>query len=52
MEVLCGAVGAFLLGLVVYAGLKGTQSITANFTPTFVYVIVWVGLVPASAIFG
>jgi hypothetical protein len=52
VEILCGATGIFLLGLVVYAGFKGTQSITANFAPTFVYVIVWVGLVPVSAVFG
>jgi hypothetical protein len=52
VDVLCGAIGVSLLGLVVYAGLKGTQSITANFAPTFVYVVVWVGLVPVSVIFG
>jgi len=52
VEVLCGAVGVFLLGLVVYSGFEGTQSSTANFAPTFVYVIFWVGLVPASVLFG
>ena len=52
VEVLCGAVAVFLLGLVVYSGFEGTQSSTANFAPTFVYVIFWVGLVPASVLFG
>jgi hypothetical protein len=52
VEVLCGAIGVFLLGVVVYAGLRGTQSPTANFAPTFVYVIFWLALVPASVLFG
>jgi hypothetical protein len=52
VEVLCGAAGIFLLGLTVYTGLEGTQSSTANFAPTFVYVIFWVALVPASVLFG
>jgi hypothetical protein len=52
VEFVCGAIGVFLLGLVVYAGLRGTQSATANLTPTFIYVVFWVGLVPASVIFG
>ena len=30
----------------------GTQSPAANFAPTFVFVIFWVGLVPASVLFG
>ena len=30
----------------------GDQSVPENITPTFVYVIFWVGLVPASVIFG
>jgi hypothetical protein len=52
LEILCGAFGVFLLGLVVYSGLHGTQSSTANLAPTFVYVIFWVGLVPASVLLG
>jgi hypothetical protein len=52
VEVLCGVTGVFFMGLVVYAGLKGTQSVTANFAPTFVYVVVWVGLVPVSVLLG
>jgi hypothetical protein len=52
VEILCGAVGAFLLGVVIYAGLRGTQSPTANVAPTFIYVIFWLGLVPASVLLG
>ena len=52
VEILCGAIGVFLLGLTVYAGLQGTQSTTANFAPIFVYVIFWLGLVPVSVLFG
>ncbi len=52
VEILCGAIGVGLLGVVVYAGLRGTQSATANFAPTFVYVIFWLALIPASVLFG
>ena len=52
VEILCGATGVALLGLVIYAGLKGQQTAAANFTPTFVYVIFWVGMVAASILFG
>jgi hypothetical protein len=52
LEVVCGAIGIGLLGVVVYTGLQGTQSPAANFAPTFVYVIFWIGLVPASVLFG
>ena len=52
VEILCGAVGAALLVVLVYAGLRGTQSSTANLAPTFVYVIFWLAFVPASVLFG
>ena len=52
VEIVCGAIGVFLLGVTVYAGLKGTQSTTANFAPIFIYVIFWLGLVPLSVLFG
>lgn len=52
VEILCGAIGVGLLGIVVYAGLQGTQSPAANFAPTFVFVIWWIGLVPVSVLFG
>lgn len=52
VQVLCGAVGVFLLALVVWSGLTGVQTSTANFAPTFVYVIFWLSLVPLSLVFG
>jgi hypothetical protein len=52
VEILCGAVGVLLLGITIYAGLRGTQSTTANFAPIFVYVTFWLGLVPLSVLFG
>jgi hypothetical protein len=52
VEILCGAIGIFLLGVVVYTGFEGVQSSTANFAPTFIYVIFWLGFVPASVLLG
>lgn len=52
LEILCGAAGAALLAIVVWSGLAGHQAMDHNFAPTFVYVIFWVGLVPASVLFG
>lgn len=51
-DVVCGTIGVLLLLLVVVAGFAGTQSPSDNFTPTFVYVVFWVGLVPVSVLFG
>jgi hypothetical protein len=52
LEGACRAVGLALLVLVVVAGLAGTQSPLDNFAPTFVFIVFWVGLAFASAIFG
>ena len=52
VEILCGAIGVFLLGLTVWSGLSGVQVTTANFAPVFVYVVFWLGLVPLSVLFG
>jgi len=52
IEIACGAIGAFLLVLTVYAGFEGTQSTTANWTPIFIYVIFWLAFVPLSLVFG
>ena len=49
---LCGAVGFLLLALVVWAGFDGAQTANSNFTPTFVFVTFWLGLVPISLLFG
>jgi hypothetical protein len=52
LEVLCGIVGIATFGLGVYAGLAGNQEATSNLLPTLIYVLFWVGLPFASALFG
>jgi hypothetical protein len=52
LDPLFGALGVALFALVVYAGFAGTQSATANLTPTVVYVLFWVGIPFASVLFG
>ncbi len=51
-EVVCGTLGVALLGIAIWAGFAGVQSPADNVTPTFVYVIFWVALVPLSALVG
>ncbi len=51
-QVLFGAVGVFLLGLSIYAGLHGTEAPDRNFAATFIYVTAWLGLPLFSVIFG
>jgi hypothetical protein len=51
-EVAAGVIGVVLLGVTIWSGLAGVQLATANFAPTFIYVIFWVGLVPLSVLFG
>jgi hypothetical protein len=52
LEIACGVVGVALLAVVVVSGLAGTQSPLDNFAPSFVFIVFWVGLVFASALFG
>ena len=52
LEWLAGAVGVGLFVLSVYAGFAGAQVTNANFSVTFVYVIVWVGFPVASVLLG
>ena len=52
LEVLCGALGVFLLAVTIWAGFVGVNVPGENFAPTFVFVIFWVGLVVVSALFG
>ena len=49
---LCGLIGLGLFAVVIYAGYAGVNSYTANFDPTFIYVIFWVGVPLASVLFG
>jgi hypothetical protein len=52
-DVIAGVIGVVSFVAVVYAGFAGIQvPATANLNPTFIYVIFWVGLVPASLLFG
>jgi hypothetical protein len=52
VEIACGAAGVGVLALVVWAGLAGTRVVSDNLTPTFIYVVFWLGLVPVSVLFG
>lgn len=52
VEALCGAIGVAVFGVVVYAGLAGTQSVPANLAPTAIHVLFWVGVPVLSLLFG
>ena len=52
MQVICGAIGVFLLGFAVYAGLQGTSAPDRNFSLTFLFITCWLGFPFFSAIFG
>ena len=52
IDALCGAIGVFLLGVTIWAGLAGEQAPQANWAPTFVYVVFWLGFAAASVLFG
>src|SRR6478672_11188076 len=51
-QVLCGALGVFLLGVSIYAGLKGTEAPDRNFALTFLFVTAWLGFPALSVVFG
>ncbi|HET8955710.1 MAG TPA: fenitrothion hydrolase [Solirubrobacterales bacterium] len=51
-QVVCGAIGVFLLGFAVYAGLDGSSAPDRNFALTFLFVTCWLGFPFFSAIFG
>jgi hypothetical protein len=51
-DVLAGAIGVFLLGLIVWSGLKGTEAPDRNFSVTFAFVTAWLGLVALSVVLG
>jgi hypothetical protein len=52
LEVVSGLIGVAIFAIVVYAGLAGVQTSTANLTPTVVYVLFWVGIPVLSVLFG
>jgi hypothetical protein len=49
---LASLIGLALFALVLYSGFDGAQVWSVNFTPTFIYVIFWVGFPVASVLFG
>jgi hypothetical protein len=51
-EVIAGALGVFLLGVVIWSGLVGTDAPDQNFSLTFVYVTFWLGGVVLSVLLG
>ena len=51
-EVLAGACGVALLGVVVWSGFYGTNVAIVNFSVTFVFITVWLGGVLVSVLLG
>ena len=51
-QIICGGVGVFLLGVAVYAGLRGTEAPDRNFAITFLFVTVWLGFPAFSVVLG
>ena len=43
MQAVCGLIGIFLLWLVIYSGLHGTDAPDRNFAVTFIFVTAWLG---------
>src|SRR3954452_11148675 len=52
VEVVCGAIGVALFGVVLWAAFDGQQGPQDNLAPTFILVIFWVGVVFASLLLG
>lgn len=51
-QVICGLVGVFLLFLVLYAGFRGIEDPTHNFSIIFVFYTFWLGMVVLSVLLG
>jgi hypothetical protein len=51
-QILCGAIGVVLLGVAVYAGLRGTEAPDRNFAITFLFVTAWLGFPVLGAFLG
>jgi hypothetical protein len=52
LQVLCGALAVFLLGVGIYSGIHGTEAPDRNFAITFFFVTAWIGFPFVSALFG
>jgi hypothetical protein len=48
----CGLIGVLLLGIAIYAGLRGTEAPDRNFALTFLYVTTWLGFPLFSVVLG
>jgi hypothetical protein len=51
-QIICGVIGVFLLGVAIYAGLRGTEAPDRNFALTFLFVTTWLGFPFFSALLG
>jgi hypothetical protein len=51
-QALWGVIGVFLLGVAVYAGLRGTEAPDRNFALTFIFVTIWLGVPLFSVLLG
>src|SRR3954452_3549630 len=51
-DLLCGLIGVFLFVVVLYAGFRGIEDPTQNFSVVFVFYTFWLGLVLLSVLFG
>jgi hypothetical protein len=51
-QIAYGLIGVFLLGLAVYAGLRGTEAPDRNFALTFLFVTAWLGIPLLSVLLG
>jgi hypothetical protein len=52
LDPICGAIGAAVFALVVYAGYAGSQEGTNNIAIVFIFAIFWVGMAILSPLFG
>ena len=52
VEVLCGLIGVGLFVVVLYAGFRGIEDPTQNFSIVFVFYTFWLGLVLLSVLLG
>ncbi|HEX3734296.1 MAG TPA: fenitrothion hydrolase [Solirubrobacterales bacterium] len=52
LQVFCGLLGVFLLGVAIYSGLRGTEAPDRNFALTFLFVTTWLGFPFFSALLG
>jgi hypothetical protein len=51
-QIVCGLIGVLLLGVAIYAGLRGTEAPDRNLALTFVFVTCWLGFPLLSVFLG